>query len=183
MVFSKPTCKSCLISGDLTHDKIGIEGLPGATNPNGTFSTNGTIIIGSESRIFKDLAYSLPFIASSADAYITSLISKQFTIGFEPTFLQIPYLYSACDNLVNGKYMEEVKIDKNLIITTYNIPYQGSIKEEIATFITYFDITTNILFYIIPKEFSYNSIEESSISISTVDEKNYNGIFYNVFSF
>lgn len=140
-----------------------------------SFSTAGEVSLGSTSKIFIDLAYTLPFAASSADAYITSLISKNFQIGFEPTYFQIPKIYSAADNLINGKYTEEVKVEGTKIITTYKIPYSGELKEEIASVVTYFDTTSQILFYEIPRELSYNSKDQASVALATKDDQVFTG--------
>jgi len=140
------------------------------------FINTGSISTTNTGNSFVDLAYSVPFLASDADTYITSLVSKQFVSGFQPTFFQIPYIYSCADNLVNGKYTTTSSDDGNTIITTYKIPYTGEFKEEIATFVTYFDKTTNILFNEIPREFSYNSVDQASIAFSQLADKSFQGI-------
>lgn len=138
------------------------------------FESKGNIKVGTSNDIFSNLGYTLPFSGSGVNTYITSLVSKQFIKGFEPTYLQIPYIYSGADNLINGNYKSfEVK-DGNKIITTYYIPYQGlNGKEEIATIVTYYDIITNILFYEVPSEFSYNSLTKLSVAASQISEKEY----------
>ena len=73
-----------------------------------TFTSTGFVSIGNTSNLFVDLAYIFPFATSAADTFITSQVSKQFTDGFNPTYFQIPYIFSACDNLINGKYTSSI---------------------------------------------------------------------------
>lgn len=130
------------------------------------FLSKGQVNVTNSGNYFVDLAYSIPFVASAADSYITSILSKQIMIGVKPTFFQIPYIFSASDALINGKYTSSIVTKDNLIITTYAIPYDGEFKEQIATIITYFNKDTNILFYEIPREFSYNSVEQASVALT-----------------
>jgi hypothetical protein len=58
------------------------------------FQLNGNVGITKTGNSFIDLAYSVPFLASSSDSYITSLVSKQLIINFEPTYFQCPFIYS-----------------------------------------------------------------------------------------
>jgi hypothetical protein len=129
------------------------------------FSTKGNISLGSSDDIFVDLAYTLPFAGSAADAYITSRVSKQFLLNFEPTYFQIPYVYSAADNLINGNYKKTVTVEDNKVITTYIIPYTRDLVSAEVTITTILNTLTNILFYQIPREFSYNSKEEASVAV------------------
>jgi hypothetical protein len=148
------------------------------------FKSEGQVKTTNTLNSFVDLAYSVPFLASAADAYITDLLSKQFIIGFEPTFFQIPYIYSYADNLINGNYtISSLKDEGDLTITTYKIPYQGEFKEEIVTIITYFNKQTNILFHEIPREFSYNSVEQASVSYSQVADGRFSGVYSIPYSF
>jgi hypothetical protein len=140
-----------------------------------SFKTSGFVKIASTLDTFVDLAYTLPFAASGADAYISSLVTKTFSNTFEPKFFQIPYIYSAADNLINGKFILEIKVEDNKIITTYKIPYIRELKEVVATIVTYFDTITEILFYEVPREFSYESKEQASVAITTKDNQDYNG--------
>jgi hypothetical protein len=138
------------------------------------FESRGDIKVGTSNDIFSNLGYTLPFSGSGVNTYITSLVSKQFIKGFEPTYLQIPYIYSGADNLINGNYKSYEVKDGNKIITTYYIPYKGlNDKEQIATIVTYYDITTNILFYEVPSEFSYNSLTKLSVAASQISDKEY----------
>jgi hypothetical protein len=139
-----------------------------------SFESNGNIKIGTSQDIFRNLGYTLPFSGSGVNSYITSIVSKQFIKNFEPTFLQIPYIYSASDNLVNGNYKSLETKEGNKIITIYNIPYKGlNGKDELSTLVTYYDITTNILFYEVPSEFSYNSLTKLSVAASKISEYEY----------
>jgi hypothetical protein len=148
------------------------------------FVNSGEITTVETGNSFVDFGYSIPFLASDADAYITSILSKQFIIGFEPTFFQVPFLYSYADNLVNGKYtISSVTNEGDITITTYKIPYKGEFKEEIATIVTYYNKITNILFHEIPREFSYNSLEQASVSYSQVADGSFTGIVSIPYSF
>jgi len=138
---------------------------PNALLPDLSFSSKGTISLGSSDDTFVDLAYTLPFAGSAADAYITSLVSKQFLLNFEPTYFQIPYVYSSADNLINGNYTKTSKTEEKKIITTYVIPYTRDLVTAETLITTYFDTTTNILFYEVPREFSYNSKDQASVAI------------------
>jgi hypothetical protein len=143
------------------------DGIIGATGPTGVpgFSGTSSITIGSSQDTFVDLAYSLPSAASFADSYITSIVSKKFLMNFEPTFFQIPYIYSAADNLINENYKKFIKTEDTKIITTYVIPYIRDLVNAEVTITTYLDILTNILFYEVPREFSYNSKDQASVAI------------------
>jgi len=138
--------------------------------------SQSSISVSNTGNSFIDLAYSIPTIASNADSYITSLVSKKLAANFSPTFFQIPYIYSAADNLIKGKYTSSTSNDGNNVITTYKISYQGEFKEEVATIVTYSDVTTGILFYEIPREFSYNSVDQASIAYSLTADGNYDGL-------
>jgi len=140
------------------------------------FTNTGTITVTKTNNSFIDLAYSVPFLASDADTYITSLVSKNLISNFQPTYFQVPYIYSAADNLINGKYTSSSTSDGNITITTYKIPYTGELKEETATIVAYYNKTTNILFYEIPREFSYNSLDQASIAFSQLTNGNFQGI-------
>ena len=130
------------------------------------FTSNGSVGLGESTDLFIKLAYSVPFAASAADSYITSQISKDLILGFEPIYFQIPYIYSAADNLVNGKYSSTTKSQGDLIINEYVIPYTGAMKEEFVLITTYFNVLTKILFYEIPRVFSYNSKEQASVAVT-----------------
>ena len=141
---------------------------PGPSGPLAapSFSTIGTINLGNSNDLFVKLAYSAPFGLSAVDAFITSLVSKSFINNFEPTYFQIPYIYSAADNLVNGKYTSSSVTDGSKLITTYIIPYKSELGQKFVTIVTYLDQITNILFYEIPREFSYNSKDQASVAVT-----------------
>lgn len=134
--------------------------------PNEPFTASGSVGLGESTDLFVKLAYTVPFAASSADSFITTKISKDLILGFEPTYFQVPYIYSAADNLVNGKYTSSSKNEGELIVTEYVIPYQGEFKEEVVVITTYFNTTTNILFYEIPRVFTYNSKDQASVAVT-----------------
>ena len=139
---------------------------PVADIPTNVYLSNGSVAIGSSNDIFVDLAYSLPFGASAADSYITSYLSKQFLLNFEPTYFQIPFIYSATDNLINGNYTKTVKLEDTKVITTYVIPYKKELELAEVTITTILDTITNILFYEIPREFTYNSKDQASVAVT-----------------
>jgi hypothetical protein len=140
---------------------------PGPTGPVAKPAfTTGTINLGESTDLFVKLAYSVPFTTSSIDAFITSLVSKKFISNFEPTYFQIPYIYSAADNLINGNYTSSVSNIGNKIITSYVIPYKSLLGPKNVTITTYVDTITNILFYEIPREFSYNSKDQASVAVT-----------------
>jgi hypothetical protein len=140
-----------------------ITSLPNTT-AHPSFKSEGEVSIINTGNPFVDFAYSVPFLVSATDSYITSLLSNEIIIGFQPTFFQIPYIYSYADNLINGNYNFTVDDQDNVTITTYKIPYQREFKEEIVTIVTYFSKESKILFHEIPREFSYNSVEQASIA-------------------
>ena len=137
---------------------------PTPVKPN--FSSKGSVGLGESDDMFVHLAYTAPFMFSAADSYITSEVSRQLILGFKPSYFQIPYIYSASDNLVNGKYTSSSKIDGDLVITEYVVPYTGMVKEEYVLITTYFHNLTNILFYEVPRVFSYNSIDQASVAVT-----------------
>ena len=130
------------------------------------FTSKGSVSLGESTDLFVKFAYTLPFVVSGADSYITSLVSKDLILGFEPTYFQIPYIYSVSDNLVNGKYSSSTKTDGDLVITEYVVPYTGMEKEEYVLITTYYHKQTNILFYEIPRVLSYNSKDQASIAFT-----------------
>lgn len=134
---------------------------------NSSFSSSGSVILNeTESNdLFVKLSSTIPFTASIINAYITSKVSKEKILDFNPTYFKIPYINSASLNLKNGKYTYSLSITDDLLINKYNIPYQGEVKEELVTIVTYYNIKTNILYYEIPRVFSYNSINQASVSI------------------
>jgi hypothetical protein len=139
------------------------------------FTISGQVTTTSLGNAFIDLGDAFPFITSAANVFITSLVSKTLIPNFEPTYFQIPYIYSSKDNLSNGNYTSSVSTEPDLIITTYKIPYKGEFKEEIATIITYFNTVTKILFYEIPREFTYNSKDQASVSIIQLEDLSFSG--------
>jgi hypothetical protein len=143
--------------------------------PEPSFQVQGEVSITQTANSFVDLAYSIPFLASEADAYITSILSKQFIIGFEPTFFQVPYIYSCADNLINGNYTYSSTDNGTHVITTYKIPYKGELTELVATIVTDFNKETNILFYEVPREFSYNSVDQASLAFIQLADGSFNG--------
>jgi len=143
--------------------------------PASNFVLNTQIEIKNIENLFISLANSIPAITSSADSYITSLVSKTLESNFEPTYFQIPFIYSASNNLINGNYKESSITDKDIIITTYEIPYKGEFKDEIAIITTYFNTLTNILFYEIPNEFSYNSLKQAAIAVTKLKDGSFSG--------
>jgi hypothetical protein len=98
-----------------------------------TFETTGQIAITQLTldKIFVELAKSIPFVSSNANSYITSLVSKTFEPNFKPTYFQIPYIYSACDNLVNGIYKESSSLEDNIIIIVNDLDKVKNIKETL----------------------------------------------------
>ena len=134
-----------------------------------------SVIIGSTNNTFINLAYTIPFFASSINAWLISLVTTQFTKNYKPTFFQLDYIYSASNNLINGNFKEKIEINKDIIKTIYFIPYDTENGEKISKLITYYNINTKILFYIIPREFSNNSIEEASVSFYSEENNNYIG--------
>jgi len=142
-----------------------------------TFETTGQLTITKLTldKIFVELAKSIPFVSSNANSYITCLVSKTFEPNFKPTYFQIPYIYSACDNLVNGIYKESSSVEDNIIITKYEIPYKRQNKEEIVIITTYLNTLTNILFYEVPSEFTYNSLKQASVAVTTLSDGSFSG--------
>ena len=144
---------------------------------NSVFFSSGQIVIKQSKldKIFIALSKSIPFICSNTNSFINSYVSKTLEPNFKPTFFQIPFIYSAADNLFNGNYKHSSSIEDNIIITKYDIPYKGEFTEKIVSIITYFNISTNILFYEIPREFSYNSLKQSSVAITLLNNGSFAG--------
>lgn len=109
----------------------------------------------------------IPFAISAINAFITSLAVAQKST--EPTFFNSPYLYYLSDSLVLGNYLESSFTEGILTVTTYLVPYQTEFKIETATIVTFFNSETKILFFQIPKEFSYNSLELASVATASVE--------------
>jgi hypothetical protein len=141
------------------------------------FASKGVIRINQSilDKIFVSLSKSIPFICSNTNSFITSFVSKNLEKNFEPTYFQIPFIYSAVDNLFNGNYKESSSIEDNIIISKYEIPYKGKLKEEIVNIVTYFNNSTNILFYEIPREFTYNSFKQASVAITSLNDGSFSG--------
>ena len=137
----------------------------------------GLTTLGNTGNTFQDSSNSLSFTSSACNFFITTFISKQLIDGFEPTFIRIPYIYSLAENISNGNFKESIVIHKDLIITTYLIPFQTETIETIATFIIYNNTKTNINWFQIPREFTYNSKEEVSVAISKQLDGSYKGIY------
>ena len=140
-----------------------------------TFDGIGQIEITNTKNVFVDLAKSIPFVCSSVNSYITSLVSKTFEPNFKPTYFQIPYIYSVCDNLFNGIYKESSSVEDNIISTKYEIPYKRQNKEEIVIITTYLNTLTNILFYEVPSELTYNSLKQASVAVTTLSDGSFSG--------
>ena len=130
------------------------------------FEAETQVTIIKDMDLFVSLAYSLPSITSAADSFITSILSQQILMNFTPTFFQVNYIYSAVDNLANGNYKKQIISEHNcsLIKTLYEIPYKRDDIERIVKILTTFNIHTKILWYEIPREFSYDSFEQASVA-------------------
>lgn len=142
-----------------------------------SFTTVGEvgIINSGNSNFFVDFAYSVPFLASAADAYITSLLSNEIIIGLEPSYFQVPYIYSCCSNLINGNYTSTVDDQGDIVVTIYQIPYKTQVVEKTANIVTYFNKQTNILFYEVPREFTYNSVDQASLAFIEFEDGSFKG--------
>ena len=141
-----------------------------------SFSSNGNVNLNNTKNDFVDLANTMPYICSLLNAYICSLVS--FNEGFTANFFNISALFSLSDNLFKCNFISEEFNQNNLIITTYKIPYKDDVKDKIATFITYYNQNTKILWYILPKEFTNNSPDEVSIaSTSKLNDGSYQGSY------
>ena len=149
--------------------------LASSSSSSSRFASNGEVEIANTRNAFVNLAKSIPFVCSSANSYITSLVSKTFEANFVPTYFQMPYIYSVCDNLFHGIYKESSYVENNIIITKYEIPYKRQNKEEIVTITTYFNTLTNILFYEVPRELSYNSLIRASVAVTPLSDGSFSG--------
>jgi len=130
--------------------------------PLSAFKTTGSLKITNTGNAFIDLATVIPFAISAINAYITSLAVAQNST--DPTFLNVPYLYSLSKNLVLGNYLESIVRDGIFVTTTYFVPYQGDSKIETAVIITILNLETKILFFQIPNQFSYNSLQLAAVA-------------------
>jgi len=131
-----------------------------------SFQSTSTIQLNSSDDLFIRLAYNSPLGSSSADAYITSLVSS-IQNKYQPSYFEVPLIYSAADNLVNGNYNKSITVQGSKTITTYNVPYKvpNEIQDKYVKYITYYDSETKFLFFEIPSEFTYNNKEKASISV------------------
>jgi hypothetical protein len=139
------------------------------------FNIEGLISINNLNDLFLDTIYALPFLCSGADEFITTKVSSKFVTSRSPIYFQIPYIYSAADNIYYGKYTSTTVKEDNEIITTYIVPYKSELKEETITITTIYNEISKILFFQIPREFSYNSKDEGSIAIYNSMDNNYKG--------
>lgn len=158
---SCPSCPSCPLLAKHA-----------ATSSIGTFSCNSKFAVTNSGSLFIDLANSISCFACAANYYISSIVSVTLS---DCNFFQIPYIISALRNLENGKYTESSVTENGIVITTYLIPYSTDLLEKTITLITYFNNLTNILFYEIPREFSYNSKEQSSVAITFLEDGSFPG--------
>ena len=141
------------------------------------FSTSSDVLTTSSGDDFVDVINSVPFIISSANSYISNTLANNKLNRSDSNFVEVGNLHQISQNLVDGNYSKLVENDenKNLIVTTYKIPYKDELKEKIATIKTYYDPTTKILFYEIPREFTYNSKDQASISITKLPDLSFVG--------
>jgi len=169
------TCSSCSDSvAPLTAESL----VPTPVIP--SFNTNGSLELTNTGNLFVDLSPVTPFAISAINAYITSLAVAQKTL--EPTFFNTPFLYSFSSNLVLGNFLESTVSEGKFITTTYVVPYQGYTKIETAIVVTILDTETKIVFFQIPKEFSYESVELAAVATVPV-ETGYNAIVQVPYSF
>jgi hypothetical protein len=131
------------------------------------FETIGSLQLTNTGNAFIDLALVTPFAISSINAYITSLAVEQKSL--KPTFFNAPFLFSFSNNLALGNYLESITTEGIYIYTTYFVPYEGYTKIETATVVTILNIETKILFFQIPNEFSYNSLELAAVATGQSD--------------
>ena len=112
------------------------------------FSTSSDVLTTSSGDDFVDVINSVPFIISSANSYISNTLANNKLNRSDSNFVEVGNLHQISQNLVDGNYSKLVENDenKNLIVTTYKIPYKDELKEKIATIKTYYDPTTKILF-------------------------------------
>jgi len=157
------TCSSCPNSPVTPSVELVPEPLPVIPK----FETKGSLQLTNTGNAFTDLAPVIPFAISAINAYITSLAVQKNSL--EPTFFNSPYLYSLSNNLVLGNYLESSFTEGILTATTYLVPYQSEFRIETATIVTFFNSETKILFFQIPKEFSYNSLELAAVATGIIE--------------
>jgi hypothetical protein len=116
--------------------------------------------------IFIDFVNSIPFITSNINDYINLIISSKLNNDFvENNYFKIILINSVVENLIKGNYTYTSEIVDNEIITYYNISYQDKQILKQVTITTIYNSLSNVLFYDIPKEFSYNSENMANVSI------------------
>ena len=157
------TCSSCTDSATPSAEPFVPVPLPQIP----PFETKGSLQLTNTGNAFVDLSPVIPFAISAINAYITSLAVTQKST--EPIFFNAPYLYSLSNNLVLGNYLETSFTEGLLTTTTYLVPYQSEFKIETATIVTFFNSETKILFFQIPNEFSYNSLELAAVATATIE--------------
>jgi hypothetical protein len=145
-----------------------------------TLINSSDFFIAFSNDLFVELAKACTFSLSDSNVFITSNLSfkEDREDNFKPTYFQIPYIYSAADNLTNGNFKKSVTIEGNTIITTYYIPYKVSniLNDKIVVYVVYFNTDTQTIFFEIPREFTFNSKESSSTAL-TINGENTQGIF------
>jgi len=140
------------------------------------FKTEGSVPIINSPDPFISLAYSIPFLTSGANSYITTKSKQDITLEYSSTYFNIPYIDSAADNLENGNYQASSTTEDNQKITNYLIPYKTETGEKILSLTTIYDSISNYTFFSIPKELTYNSSNEASVAL-VPNRTNYVGRF------
>jgi hypothetical protein len=138
------------------------------------FTTEGSVPIIQSQDTFISLANTIPLISSAANSLIITKSSQNDQKGFSPTFFNISYIDSVVTNIENGNYQSSSTTEDNQIITNYLIPYNTDTGEKILNLTTILDSTTNITFYTVPRDLTYNSVKEASVAI-VPNGKNYIG--------
>jgi hypothetical protein len=135
------------------------------------FSSSGSTTINNTGEIFIDQVPTMLNLLSAGDELISNLIINRPISSFEPSFFQLPYLCSIIYNVNINNYTSTSSTNGDLITSIYTIPYTDLLEERKVTFITFYDTVKKILNYEIPRELSYNSIEQANVYF---DVNNYN---------
>ena len=147
------------------------------------FSSTGTTTINNTGEIFIDQVPTMLNLLSAGDELISNLLINRTISFFEPSFFQLPYIYSIINNVNKNNYTSTSSTNGDLITSIYTIPYKGLIGESKVIFITFYDTVKKILNYEIPRELSYYSLEQANVYMN-VDNYNFNLLiplsFYNL---
>ena len=136
-----------------------------------TFTSTGMTKVNITNDPFIALIPSMINLLSEGDSLISNLIIAEGIDLTVPSFFQLPYVVSIIDNVNKNNFTSGSSTNGNLVTSIYNIPYQSLEGEKIITFTTFYDTVKDLLTYQIPRELSYNSVNQATVYASNKDSK------------